>query len=96
MFSRSTLQCFTFALTVLLILSPSITAPSADAAVTFAGERITAIVPFSPGGGTDTLVRLLAPYFRKYLPGNPKAVVRNMTGGMGIQGPNFVYNNAGI
>ena len=90
MFSRSTLQSFTLALTVLLILSTGITAPSADAAVNFAGKRITVIVPFSPGGGTDTLVRLLAPYFRKYLPGNPAIIIRNVPGAGSIKGVNMI------
>lgn len=90
MFSRSTLQSFTLALTVLLILSTGITAPSADAAVNFAGKRITAIVPFSPGGGTDTLVRLLAPFFRKYLPGKPAIIIRNVPGAGSIKGVNMI------
>lgn len=76
-------------LTVLLILLTGITALSADAA-SFAGKRITAIVPFSPGGGSDTLVRFLAPYFRKYLPGKPAIIVRNVPGAGSIKGANMI------
>ncbi len=76
-------------LTVLIILITGITVSSADAA-NFAGKRITAIVPFSPGGGSDTLVRFLAPYFRKYLPGKPAIIVRNVPGAGSIKGANMI------
>ena len=89
MISRSTLQRFMLGLTVLIILITGITAASA-AAVSFAGKRITAIVPFSPGGGSDTLVRFLAPYFRKYLPGKPAIIVRNVPGAGSIKGANMI------
>jgi tripartite-type tricarboxylate transporter receptor subunit TctC len=89
MISRSTLQRFMLGLSVLLILLTGITASSADAA-NFAGKRITAIVPFSPGGGSDTLVRFLAPYFRKYLPGKPAIIVRNVPGAGSIKGANMI------
>lgn len=89
MITRSTLQRFMLALTVLLILSTGITVPSADAA-NFAGKRITAIVPFDPGGGSDVLVRYLAPFFRKYLPGKPAIIVRNVPGAGSIRGANMI------
>jgi len=41
-------------------------------AVDFSGKRITIVVPFNEGGGTDSYTRFLQPYFQKYLPGNPK------------------------
>lgn len=90
MFSRSTLKSVTLTFTVLLILSTGIIVPSADAAVSFAGKRITIIVPFSPGGGSDTLVRLLSGYFRKYLPGSPSLIVRNVPGAGSIKGVNMI------
>lgn len=90
MFSRSTIKSFILALIMLFILSAGITAPSADAAVNFAGKRITGIVPFDPGGGSDTLVRYLGPYFHKYLPGNPAIIVRNVPGAGSIKGANMI------
>jgi len=90
MLSRSTLQSFILALTVLLILSTGIIVPPADAAVNFAGKRITVIVPFEPGGGSDVTVRYLAPFFHKYLPGNPAIIVRNVPGAGSIKGANMI------
>ena len=53
---------------------------SAAKAVDFSGERITIIVPFNEGGGTDSYTRFMLPYFQKYLPGNPKIIVQNKPG----------------
>lgn len=51
-------------------------------------SRINAVVPFSEGGGSDTLVRILAPYLEKELPGKPTILVRNEPGGGGIPATN--------
>ena len=59
------------------------------AEVDFSGKRITIIVPFSEGGGTDGYSRLMAPYFEKYLPGNPTILVVNRPGGGGLTGVNY-------
>jgi len=59
------------------------------AAVDFSGKRIAVIVPFSEGGGTDSYSRFMAPYFEKYLPGNPKIVIINRPGGGGLTGVNY-------
>jgi putative tricarboxylic transport membrane protein len=61
------------------------TAQAAD----FSGKRITIIVPFSEGGGTDSYSRFMAPYFEKYLPGNPKILIINRPGGGGLTGVNY-------
>lgn len=58
------------------------------AEVDFSGKKITVIVPFSEGGGTDGYSRLMAPYFEKYLPGNPTIQVVNRPGGGGLTGVN--------
>ncbi len=55
----------------------------------FSGKKITVIVPFSEGGGTDGYSRLMAPYFEKYLPGNPTIQVVNRPGGGGLTGVNY-------
>ena len=51
------------------------------------------IASFSPGGGHDFTTRLLAKYMPQYLPGNPQAIVRTITGAGGIISANQVYNN---
>ncbi|MFN4156700.1 MAG: tricarboxylate transporter [Paracoccaceae bacterium] len=51
-------------------------------------SRINATVPFAEGGGSDTLMRAVAPYLRKALPGNPTILIQNTPGGGGIPGTN--------
>jgi len=70
------------------------TAPLANAAVDYAGKRITILVPFNEGGGTDSYVRFLAPFYERHLPGNPKIQVLNKSGAGGILGGNYFENKA--
>ena len=58
-------------------------------AADFSGKTIEWIIPFSVGGGSDVWARLYAPFFQKYLPGNPVVAVKNMPGGGSIVGANF-------
>lgn len=57
-------------------------------AVDFAGKTITLVVPYTEGGGTDLYARLFLPYMKKYLPGNPTVIIKNMPGGGSIMGSN--------
>ena len=68
--------------------------PAAHAAADFSGERITILVPFNEGGGTDSYSRFLAPYYEKHLPGNPKVLVLNKSGAGGILGGNYFDQKA--
>ena len=43
-------------------------------------QPITFIVPVSPGGGFDAFTRMLVPYLKKHLPGNPNIIVNNVPG----------------
>jgi tripartite-type tricarboxylate transporter receptor subunit TctC len=82
--------------------APGATAPGAAAttaptapptpAVDFAGKTITLIAASSPGGGTDTLARIMAKHLPQYLPGNPTVVVENMTGAGGLVALNHLCN----
>lgn len=72
--------------------SPSPTAAKPGGAVSFAGKTITLVVPVSAGGGTDLGARVYAQYLSKFLPGTPTIVVRNMPGGSGTIGANFVHD----
>jgi len=69
--------------------SVAVVSSNATAAVDFSGKRIAVIIPFSEGGGTDSYSRFMAPYFEKYLPGNPKIVIINRPGGGGLTGVNY-------
>ncbi|MFT5175610.1 MAG: tripartite-type tricarboxylate transporter receptor subunit TctC [Gammaproteobacteria bacterium] len=70
------------------------TTPIANAAVDFSGKRITILVPFNEGGGTDSYVRFLAPFYQRHLPGNPKIQVLNKSGAGGILGGNYFEQKA--
>ena len=62
--------------------------------VDFSGKTVNIIVPYTEGGGTDLYARLFVPYLRKYLPGNPVVVIRNMPGGGSIMGSNHFDKTA--
>ena len=79
------------ALTLVFSLRPA-GAQSGDSP--FKGQTITVIAASSPGGGTDSLARLLARHFSKFIPGNPKIVVTNMAGAAGLIAANHLYNRS--
>lgn len=54
----------------------------------YAGKQIRNIIPFSPGGGTDTFGRLISQYLGKHVPGNPTVISENVTGAGGLLGSN--------
>lgn len=57
----------------------------------FPQKDITLVVPYSPGGSSDTYARLLAPYIQKNLPGKASVVVKNVPGGESKVGLMEVY-----
>lgn len=67
------------------------TADAGDPADFFAGKTITLIVPYNPGGGFDTFVRLLAPQLEEGLGNDTRVHVVNRPGGGGLIGANEVY-----
>lgn len=56
----------------------------------YEGERVTFMVPFSPGGGYDTIARGIAPYLEDEL--GATVVVENVTGAGGLVAANELYN----
>ena len=70
------------------LLVAIVTAAPPALAKDFSGERITIVVPFGPGGGTDVYARFLAPHLQKHLPGNPTFLIRNIPGAGSIAGAN--------
>lgn len=54
----------------------------------FEGKTIEIIVPFGEGGGTDVFARFVSIYLTRYLPGNPRIIVRNIPGGGSLIGTN--------
>jgi tripartite-type tricarboxylate transporter receptor subunit TctC len=52
------------------------------------------IVGQAAGGGYDTYTRTIAQFMSKHVPGNPAAVVENMTDAGSLVAANYIYNNA--
>ena len=80
---------------VLTILSAAISPAMADAVADFyKGRQVTIIVAAGPGGGHTQYSQLMAPFFKKYMPGNPNFVTQNMGGAGGTKAANYLYNSA--
>jgi tripartite-type tricarboxylate transporter receptor subunit TctC len=90
-FRNSILFALALFLTLAFSLQPA-RAQSGDSP--FKGQTITIIAGSSPGGGTDSLARLLSRHFSKYIPGNPKIIVSNVAGAAGLIAANNLYNRA--
>jgi hypothetical protein len=60
----------------------------------YSGKRIEIIIPTSVGGGTDRFARMMGDGLNRFVPGNPNVVPRQMTGGGGILGANWVVEQA--
>ncbi len=67
-------------------------AQSGSGKTNYPTKDITYVVPVTPGGGFDTMSRILAPFLQKYLPNNPNIIVKNVPGGEWMVGINEVYN----
>ena len=78
-----------------LILSAAANSAAADAVSDFySGKQVTIVVAAGPGGGHTQYSQLMAPYFKKYMPGNPSFVTQNMGGAGGTKAANYLYNSA--
>jgi tripartite-type tricarboxylate transporter receptor subunit TctC len=66
-----------------------------DAAEDFyRGRQINLIVGYGPGGGYDTVARLLARYLGRYVAGGPTVVTQNMPGAGSMRAVNYLYSIA--
>ncbi len=54
----------------------------------YEGRTLEIIVPFGPGGGTDTWARMMAPYLQKRLGARSSVQVVNIAGATGVAGAN--------
>ena len=79
---------------VTVLAAVALLAAAAPAADYYEGKTITILVSSSPGGGTDTTARLVSRYLPKFIPGNPKTIVRNMPGGGGTVANNYFTRRA--
>lgn len=60
----------------------------------YAGKQLNVIVSLAPGGTVDTFVRMLAPYLKKHIPGNPSVIAQNMAGAGGMLATNYIGERA--
>src|SRR3954466_1011281 len=82
-------------LITLALAIPFANAAKAESVADFyQGKTVTMIVGYSAGGGYDVYARTMAPYLKKYIPGNPNVVVQNMDGAGSLKATNFIYNVA--
>jgi len=79
---------------VALVLVALLGVGASGAAPYYAGKSVEIIVPTSPGGPSDILVRAMAPYLERHIAGSPSVRVRNMPGGGTILGSNWFALNA--
>ncbi|MFT5538873.1 MAG: tripartite-type tricarboxylate transporter receptor subunit TctC [Alphaproteobacteria bacterium] len=68
------------------LLTP--TAP-VQAEVNFKGKTLTMVIPSRPGGGTDSIGRVVAAGMAKYLPGSPDLIFKNIPAGEGTKALNY-------
>ena len=60
----------------------------------YKGKTLNVIINYAPGGNTSIQGRLLMRFMPKYIPGNPRVVIRNVAGAGGKVGTNFLGEKA--
>ncbi len=80
------------AIVALCLVFASVTQTVAE--VSFKGKTVAILIPYSVGGAADIMARQMLPFMGKQIPGDPTMIIRNMPGGGGIVGENWVYNSA--
>jgi len=56
----------------------------------YKGRTVNVIINYAAGGNTDIQGRSVLRHMKKYVPGNPRFLVRNISGAGGIVGVNFL------
>ncbi len=74
--------------------APSVQPTKPVEASYYQGKTIEILVESTAGGGTDTIARISAPFLSKYVPGNPKTIIRNIPGAAGANANNIFYEKA--
>ena len=60
----------------------------------FKDKTIRIVVAYSVGGGFDIYSRTIGRHMGRYIPGNPRFLVQNMTGAGGLISANYMYRKA--
>src|SRR5829696_6522771 len=77
-----------------LLVAISLATPGAAQTPYYQGKTITIITGSQTGDVFDIFARMIATHIGKHIPGNPNAVVQNMTGAGHIVAANYVYSVA--
>jgi tripartite-type tricarboxylate transporter receptor subunit TctC len=56
----------------------------------YKGKQLNFLINFAPGGATDIDGRFLAKHLQRFIEGNPTIIIRNMDGGGGLVGANYL------
>jgi tripartite-type tricarboxylate transporter receptor subunit TctC len=93
--SKSARAKFPLRIFLITLLTHLILPISALAQTPFYQDKsVKIIVAATPGGTGDFRVRALAPFLRKYIPGNPTVILEFMDGSGGRKAANYMYANA--
>jgi len=80
---------------VLAVLGHPGAASGQDSVETFyQGRVVNLIVGYGPGGGYDTVGRLVSRHLGRHIPGTPKIVVQNMPGAGSMRAVSYLYSVA--
>lgn len=60
----------------------------------YAGKQLNIVVALAAGGTVDNFVRMLVPYLRRHIPGNPNVIAQNMAGAGGMLATNYIGEKA--
>ena len=83
-----------FSLTVIVVWIILVSNISFAQTAFYEGKTIRIIVGYSPGGGYDSLARILSRHLGKHIPGYPTIIVENMTGAGSLLAANYIYRLA--
>ncbi|HLH96752.1 MAG TPA: tripartite tricarboxylate transporter substrate-binding protein [Xanthobacteraceae bacterium] len=81
------------AASLLAMIQPG-AAAAQSAAPFYAGKQITLICGAAVGGGYDSVARLFARHFGRFIPGNPTIIVQNMPAAGSLAAANLIANTA--
>lgn len=90
--ARPSRNALLLALTILL--SSAVIASADPVADFYRGKTMHMIIPSTTGGDYDNRARLISRHMGRHIPGEPTIVPRNMPGGAGVTGANYIASVA--
>jgi tripartite-type tricarboxylate transporter receptor subunit TctC len=88
----SSLQIAVALFTALSLVTPALAQSAVEEF--YKNRQVNLIVGYGPGGGYDTVARLLARHLGRHIPGTPSIVVQNMPGAGSLRAVNYLYSIA--